>query len=138
MDERLRLIARVLEGERMSDVCREFSISRKTGYKLRKRYRDEGPIALCDRSRRPVRYEPAAGTKCHLCLKSGIQCFGSLCCCNAGSIGKVLATCVATRLRILVFTSERFLTDGRRILGKNLDSLFSLVFDGLLLGGHLR
>ena len=56
MDERLRFIARVLDGERMSDVCREFSISRKTGYKLLNRYRNEGPIALCDRSRRPVRY----------------------------------------------------------------------------------
>lgn len=40
----------------MSDVAREFGISRKTGYKLLNRYRDEGPLALCDRSRRPVRY----------------------------------------------------------------------------------
>lgn len=56
MDERLRFIARVVDGERMSDVCRAFSISRKTGYKLLNRYRSEGPIALCDRSRRPVRY----------------------------------------------------------------------------------
>ena len=56
MDERLRFIARVLDGERMSDVCRAFSISRKTGYKLLNRYRSEGPIALCDRSRRRVRY----------------------------------------------------------------------------------
>ena len=30
--------------------------SRKTGYKLLNRYREEGPLALCDRSRRPVRY----------------------------------------------------------------------------------
>ncbi|HLY91331.1 MAG TPA: IS481 family transposase [Acetobacteraceae bacterium] len=56
MDERLRFIARVLDGEPMTDVCREFGISRKTGYKLFNRYRDEGPVALCDRSRRPVRY----------------------------------------------------------------------------------
>jgi transposase InsO family protein len=56
MDERLRFVARVLEGEPMSDVCRAFGISRKTGYKLFNRYRDEGPLALCDRSRRPVRY----------------------------------------------------------------------------------
>ena len=40
----------------MSEVCRSFGISRKTGYKLMKRYREEGPVALCDRSRRPVRY----------------------------------------------------------------------------------
>jgi transposase len=56
MDERLRFVARVLEGEAMSDVCREFGISRKTGYKLLNRYREDGPLALCDRSRRPVRY----------------------------------------------------------------------------------
>ena len=56
MEERLRFIARLLEGEPMSDVCRDFGVSRKTGYKLLNRYREEGPIALCDRSRRPVRY----------------------------------------------------------------------------------
>jgi transposase InsO family protein len=40
----------------MSEVCREFGISRKTGYKIFNRYKDEGLEALCDRSRRPVRY----------------------------------------------------------------------------------
>jgi transposase len=56
MDECLRFVARVLEGEPMTDLCREFGISRKTGYKIFNRYREEGPVALCDRSRRPVRY----------------------------------------------------------------------------------
>lgn len=56
MDERLRFIARVLEGEAMTDVCREFGISRKTGYKILNRYKEEGGEALSDRSRRPVRY----------------------------------------------------------------------------------
>ncbi len=56
MEERLRFVARLLEGERMSDVCREFGISRKTGYKIRNRYREHGVEALSDRSRRPVRY----------------------------------------------------------------------------------
>lgn len=56
MEERLRFVARILEGENMSVVCREFGISRKTGYKLVNRYRAEGLDALCDRSRRPVRY----------------------------------------------------------------------------------
>jgi transposase InsO family protein len=40
----------------MSDVCREFGISRKTGYKIFNRYKDDGLEALTDRSRRPVRY----------------------------------------------------------------------------------
>lgn len=56
MDERLRFVARLLEGEAMSDVCREFGISRKTGYKIFDRYKQQGLVALSDRSRRPVRY----------------------------------------------------------------------------------
>jgi len=56
MDERLRFVARLLDGEAMTDVCREFGISRKTGYKLFERYKDHGLEALTDRSRRPVRY----------------------------------------------------------------------------------
>lgn len=34
MEERLRFVARLLAGEGMSDVCRDFGISRKTGYKI--------------------------------------------------------------------------------------------------------
>ncbi|MDF1631049.1 IS481 family transposase [Mycoplana sp. MJR14] len=56
MEERLRFVARLLEGESMSDVCRSFGISRKTGYKIFNRYKDDGLEALTDRSRRPVRY----------------------------------------------------------------------------------
>jgi hypothetical protein len=33
-DERLRFVAKLLEGETMTDACREFGISRKTGYKI--------------------------------------------------------------------------------------------------------
>jgi len=55
MEERLRFVARLLDGEGMSDVCREFGISRKTGYKIYNRYKDEGVDALTDRSRRPIR-----------------------------------------------------------------------------------
>ena len=56
MDERLRFVARLLEGEPMSDLCREFQISRKTGYKILDRYKQSGSEALTDRSRRPYRY----------------------------------------------------------------------------------
>jgi len=56
MDERLRFVARLLEGEAMSEVCREFGVSRKTGYKIFERYKDHGLEALSDRSRRPIRY----------------------------------------------------------------------------------
>ncbi len=40
----------------MSEVRRDFGISRKTGYKIFNRYRDQGLEVLTDRSRRPVRY----------------------------------------------------------------------------------
>jgi transposase InsO family protein len=56
MEERLRFVARLLDGEAMSDVCRGFGISRKTGYKIFNRYKEHGSEAFTDRSRRPVRY----------------------------------------------------------------------------------
>jgi transposase InsO family protein len=56
MEERLRFVARLLEGEAMADLCREFGISRKTGYKIYDRYQEHGLAALTDRSRRPIRY----------------------------------------------------------------------------------
>jgi transposase len=56
MEERLRFVARLLEGEPMTDLCQEFGISRKTGYKIFTRYQEHGCAALTDRSRRPVRY----------------------------------------------------------------------------------
>ena len=55
MDERLRLVARLLEGEKMATLCREFEVSRKTGYKIFARYKDCGLEGLTDRSRRPYR-----------------------------------------------------------------------------------
>jgi transposase InsO family protein len=56
MEERMRFIVRLLEGEEMSLLCREFGISRKTGYKIFDRYKECGLEALSDRSRRPFRY----------------------------------------------------------------------------------
>lgn len=56
MEERLRFVARLLEGEQMALLCREFGISRKTGYKIYDRYKESGLEAISDRSRRPWRY----------------------------------------------------------------------------------
>ena len=56
MDERLRFVARLLDGEKMAELCREFDISRKTGYKIFNRYKDCGLEGLTDRSRRPYRH----------------------------------------------------------------------------------
>lgn len=56
MDERLRFVARLLDGEKMAVVCREFGISRKTGYKIFNRYKDQGLSGLEDRPRTPYRH----------------------------------------------------------------------------------
>jgi putative transposase len=56
MDERLKFIGRLLDGEKMAPLCREFGISRKTGYKIFTRYNSTGLEGLTDRSRRPYRH----------------------------------------------------------------------------------
>jgi putative transposase len=56
MDERLKFIARLLDGEKMAALCRDFGIARKTGYKILSRYNDCGLEGLTDRSRRPYRH----------------------------------------------------------------------------------
>ncbi len=56
MDERLKFVARYLDGEKMSALCREFGISRPTGYKIVKGYKELGLDGLEDRSRRPYRH----------------------------------------------------------------------------------
>jgi transposase len=55
-DERLRFVARLLDGEKMARLCAEFGISRKTGYKIYDRYKEVGLQGLTDRSRRPYRH----------------------------------------------------------------------------------
>ncbi len=56
MDEGLQFVARRLAGEAMAELCREFGISRKTGYKIFDRYKECGVRGLTDRGRRPYRY----------------------------------------------------------------------------------
>ncbi len=54
MDERLRFIARLLEGEKMAPLCREFGISRVTGYKIFERYKECGLDGLYRPQQGPV------------------------------------------------------------------------------------
>lgn len=56
MDERMRFVVRLQDGETMTALCREFGISRKTGYKILERYQLCGLEGLSDRTRRPFRY----------------------------------------------------------------------------------
>ena len=53
MSERMVFVSRLLAGERMGDLCAEYGISRKTGYKFKSRYEALGPAGLYDVSRRP-------------------------------------------------------------------------------------
>lgn len=56
MDERMRFVIRLKDGESMTSLCREFGISRKTGYKILERFEHCGVEGLSDRARRPHRY----------------------------------------------------------------------------------
>ena len=80
MDERLRFVARLLDGEKMAVVCDEFGISRKTGYKIFQRYQAVGLHGLSDRSRRPYRHAnqlPMAVEKAIVRLKKEYATWGA-------------------------------------------------------------
>ena len=51
MTERMKFVGRLLDGERMSDLCLEYDISRKTGYKIFRRFQEEGIAGLEDQSK---------------------------------------------------------------------------------------
>lgn len=62
MEERMRFIGKWLEKEwSLAQLCREFGLSRKTGYKLLARWRESGPAGLADRSRAPLHPARAMG-----------------------------------------------------------------------------
>jgi putative transposase len=57
MDERVQFISRVLAGdEAMAALCREYGVSRKTGYKWLGRYHQDGVAGLEERSHAPLRH----------------------------------------------------------------------------------
>ena len=79
VDERLRFVARLLDGEKMTALCAEFGISRKTGYKIYDRYKDYGVHGLTDRSRRPYRHAnqlPLAAGKANCSAEEGLPRLG--------------------------------------------------------------
>lgn len=53
VDLRTEFIERLGRGERLTDLCREYGIARKTGEKFKRRFRDHGLAGLQDRSRAP-------------------------------------------------------------------------------------
>ena len=56
-EQRMQFVIRAASGtERLAVLCREFGISRPTGYLWLRRYRQGQSLrALCERSRRPRR-----------------------------------------------------------------------------------
>lgn len=51
--ERMVFLARLERGERMTDLCDEYGVSRKTGYKWAERFKELGILGLNDASRAP-------------------------------------------------------------------------------------
>jgi transposase InsO family protein len=49
----MEMMVRLGQGEKLTDLCREYGISRKTGEKFKKRFRELGPIGLTDQPRAP-------------------------------------------------------------------------------------
>src|SRR5271169_5731293 len=57
VDERMRFVMAAVErDEAFAAVCRQFGVSRKTGYKWLDRYREGGVEGLLDRSRAPLHH----------------------------------------------------------------------------------
>lgn len=55
MTERFKFINRHLQGEKITELSREFGISRKTGHKIIKRFKEEGPSGLYNKPKAPLR-----------------------------------------------------------------------------------
>jgi putative transposase len=49
----MEMMVRLSRGEKLTDLCREYGISRKTGEKFKKCFRELGPAGLEDQSRAP-------------------------------------------------------------------------------------
>ena len=63
VEERMRFVMAIMEREEaFAAVCRQFGVSRKTGYKWLERYLEDGLEGLLDRSRAPL-HHPQAMTR---------------------------------------------------------------------------
>lgn len=69
VNERMGFITRLNAGERMSDLCLHYGISRKTGYKFKERFEQLGLIGLGDQSRAPIRSRRLRGPVADLVLE---------------------------------------------------------------------
>lgn len=60
MDERLRFVALLPEGDKMAGLCRKSGVSRGIGYQNHRRGRDIGPEALTEHSLTPSLDRPGS------------------------------------------------------------------------------
>jgi transposase len=53
MSQKIEFVERAQKGEKLAKLCREFGVSRTTGHKWVKRFKEQGYDGLEDESRRP-------------------------------------------------------------------------------------
>ena len=70
-EQRVEFVVRALGGrEPFSLLCREFDISRPTGYLWLARYREGGVAAIEERSRRPLRSPTQTAPELEACIRA--------------------------------------------------------------------
>jgi Helix-turn-helix domain len=78
VEERMRFVLRLKDGESMASSCREFGISRGTGYKIYERYKECGLKGLTDRARTPYRCANKLPVQLEAAIFSPYRGFGGL------------------------------------------------------------
>jgi len=104
MDERLRFVASLLDGEKMAVLCREFEISRKTGSKIFSRYKDCGLEDLTDRSH--ARQLPFIAQRSARCTRSWIGTAWSSAGATESFAAKLLPMSPAVSVKVVVAHAE--------------------------------
>ena len=106
LDQRLQFLSSYQKEEMsVADLCREYGISRPTGYRWINRYNETGPEGLVDRSRRPhscshATLEPIENTI--LVLRAKHPSWG-----RAGTHDDVLLPWKESRIMVNVFSFYR-------------------------------
>jgi transposase InsO family protein len=148
MDSRQEFLALAQNaGVNFSELCRRFGISRKTGYKWRRRYREKGAAGLADLSRRPqhsprrsqeaieekvlaIRDEYGWGARK---IKSCLERAGD------GSVAKSTVHSILLRHERVTHLPEETVGAYRRFEHERPNQLWQMDFKGhILLGNHER
>lgn len=61
MDQRIEFAMKAINAESLTELCRQYGISRKTGYKWRERFVERGVSGMNELSRRPKRHRAELG-----------------------------------------------------------------------------